>query len=81
MSMAGLWEQCIGLPNSQTSGQETKDQEWLCSCLVLHIILDGIWNEVLVLEENLQHKDAASEDWRLADCDFEAGNLTKHTGR
>ena len=56
--MAILWEQCIGLSYSQTSGQQTKDQEWLRSCLVLHIILDGIWDEVLVLEENLQHKSA-----------------------
>ena len=56
--MAILWEQCIGLSYSQTSGQQTKNQEWLRSCLVLHIILDGIWDEVLVLEENLQHKSA-----------------------
>ena len=79
MSRAALWEQRIGLSNGQTSGQQTKDQEWLCSRLVLHIILDGIWNEVFVLEEDLQHKDGAGEDWRLADCDFTQEN--GYTGR
>ena len=78
--MAALWEQCIRLSNSQTSGQQTKDQEWLRSCLVLHIILDGIWNEVFVLEEDLQHEDAAGEDCRRADCEFIAENLTQEHG-
>ena len=59
-AMAALWKQGIGLSNSQTSGQQTKDQERLRSGLVLHIILDGIWNEVFVLEEDLQRKDTTN---------------------
>ena len=59
--MVVLWEQCIGLSNSQTSGQQTKDQEWLRPCLVLHIIFDGIWDEVFVLEEDLHHNSTTLE--------------------
>ena len=63
--MMVLWEQCIGLSNSQTSGQQTKDQEWLCPCLVLHVVFDGIWDEVFVLEEDLQQKRGTHEHLRL----------------
>lgn len=44
----------IGLANCQTRGKQTKYKEWLCSCLVLDIILDWVRNKVLVLKEDLQ---------------------------
>ena len=41
----------------ETCRQEAKHQEWLSAGLVLDIVLDGIWNEVSNLEEDLRrHK-------------------------
>ena len=40
--------------NCQASGEQAKDKEGLSACLVLHIIFDGVWDEVLPLEEELQ---------------------------
>ena len=38
----------------KTCCQEAEHQEWLSTGLVLDIVLDGIWNEVSNLEEDLQ---------------------------
>ena len=40
--------------NCQASGEQAKDKEWLGACLVLHIIFDGVRDEVLPLEKELQ---------------------------
>ena len=43
----------VDVPNRQPSSQEPKHQEGLCASLVLDIILDGVRDEVLDLEEDL----------------------------
>ena len=42
------------MADSQAGCEETKDQERLCAGLVGHIVLDGVWDEILGLEEDLQ---------------------------
>ena len=44
----------VDVANCQTRSQESEHKEWLCAGLVLDIILDGVRDEVLVLEEDLQ---------------------------
>lgn len=51
--MAAL-EASVVVANGKASGEQAKDQEGLRAGLVLHIILDGVWDEVLVLEVHLQ---------------------------
>ena len=41
------------MSNCKSSCEKPKDKEGLCACLVLDVILDGIRNEVLHLEEYL----------------------------
>ena len=40
--------------NCQASGEQAEDKEGLGTCLILHVILDGVWDEVLPLEKELQ---------------------------
>lgn len=42
------------MSNGQARCKQPKDKEGLGTCLVLHIVLDWIWDEVLDLEEDLQ---------------------------
>lgn len=51
-------EACIVVADSQAGGEKAKDQERLRASLVLDIILDRVWDEVLVLEVDLRTQDA-----------------------
>ncbi len=42
------------VPYGQPCGEQAKDEERLRACLVLDVVLDGVRDEVLILEEHLQ---------------------------
>ncbi len=48
----------VNVTNGQGGCEQTKHQEWLCTGLVLHIVGDGVWDQVLGLEEHLQQQTA-----------------------
>lgn len=44
--------------DSQAGGEKAKDEERLRAGLIFDIVLDRIWDEVLVLEVDLRTQDA-----------------------
>lgn len=47
------------MADRQGSGEQAKHQERLCTGLILDIVCNWVWDEVLGLEEHLQHSDIA----------------------
>lgn len=70
------------MTNSQAGREEAKDQEGLCAGLVGDIVLDGIRDEVLDLEEYLrQSSNDVSADEKLIMAGLEAGFARKRSAR
>lgn len=53
------------MTNSQCCCQESKYKERLCASLVLDIIGDRVWDEILELEEDLRAKQQLVSDLYL----------------
>ena len=51
----------IVMAHGQAGCEQAEDQEGLCAGLVLDVVLDGIRDEVLVLEEHLQEHNTAHQ--------------------